>query len=404
MGAGCAEVPARWTGAISLNGMEPQNLELLRQFVKSELGDTEKLDSLSEKPLPLYEAFAETGLANWWLSEDVGGRGFSLEEGVEIVNELSYGDAGVAFALLVSILGSSMVQLHGSDDLKARFLAPMAAGGTFCAALGSEREAGSELNRIGTVAARSGNDLVLTGEKFFATNAEFADFLLVLARAADDPDEYLAVVVPRDTPGIEIVKRWDVIGLRASHTYGVKLDNCRVPAANCLPGSGLRLLETGLNASRTLIAATAIGVARRIRDLCMTYAKEKRFRGGSLLESPVLAQKIGQMEMQIDVMKSQCHKAAREYDEIMAGPDAAKVFSRKGTLKSALTAKLYCGQAGWNIASAGSEMFGGLGYTEELPIGKLVRDMRYVSIVEGGDDVLRELLFSRYVVPVSRRS
>ncbi|MFJ6615656.1 acyl-CoA dehydrogenase family protein [Streptomyces sp. NPDC091289] len=385
--------------------MEAKDLEIVRQFVTSELGsDNDKLDSLSEKPLQLFETFAATGLANWWLPEDVGGRGLPLEDGVEIVNELSYGDAGVAFALLVSILGSSMVQLHGSDDLKARFLAPMAADGTFCAALGSERAAGSELNRIETVAARSGGDLVLTGEKFFATNADFADFLVVIARGAEDPDEYLAVVVPRDTPGIEIVKRWDVIGLRASHTYAVRLDNVRVPAAYCLPGSGLRLLETGLNASRTLIAATAIGVARRIRDLCMTYAKEKRFRGGSLLESPVLAQKIGQMEMQIDVMKGHCLRAAREYDEIMAGPDATKVFTRKGILKSALTAKLFCGQAGWNIASAGSEMFGGLGYTHELPIGKLLRDMRYVSLVEGGDDVLRELLFSRYVIPVSRRS
>lgn len=385
--------------------MEPQDLEILRQFVNNKLGgDDTQLDSLSEKPLQLYEDFGATGLANWWLPEESGGRGFSLEDGVEIVNEIAYGDAGVAFTLLVSILGSTVVRLYGSDDLKARYLKPMATGGTSCAALGSEREAGSELNRIGTVAARSGNDLVLTGEKFFATNADFADFLLVIAKAADDPDEYLAVVVPRDAPGVEIVKRWDVIGLRASHTYSVKLDNCRVPAANQLSGSGLRLLETGLNASRTLIAASAIGIARRIRDHCMTYAKEKQFRGGTLLESPVLAQKLGQMEMQIDVMKSHCLKAAREYDEIMAAPDAAKVFSRKGTLKSALTAKIFCGQAGWSIASAGSEMFGGLGYTNELPIGKLLRDMRYVSIVEGGDDVLRELLFSRYVIPVSRRT
>lgn len=385
--------------------MEPQDLEILRQFVNSKLGGEDaRLDSLSEKPLQLYEDFRATGLANWWLPEESGGRGFSLEDGVEIVNEIAYGDAGVAFTLLVSILGSTVVRLYGSDELKDSCLKPMATGGTSCAALGSEREAGSELNRIGTVAAWSGSDLVLTGEKFFATNADFADFLLVIAKAAEDPDDYLAVVVPRNAPGVEIVKRWDVIGLRSSHTYEVKLDNCRVPAANQLSGSGLRLLETGLNASRTLIAATAIGIARRIRDHCMTYAKEKQFRGGTLLESPVLAQKLGQMEMQIDVMKSHCLKAAREYDEIMAGPDAAKVFARKGTLKSAITAKIFCGQTGWSIASAGSEMFGGLGYTNEHPIGKLLRDMRYVSIVEGGDDVLRELLFSRYVIPVSRRT
>src|SRR5262249_46918971 len=109
------------------------------------------------------------------------------------------------------------------------------------------------------------------------------------------------------------------------------------------------------------------------------------------------------IEMQIDVMKNQCRAAAREYDAIMNRPDAAGEFLRRGTLKSALAAKMYCGQAGWEIAGVGSEMFGGLGYTRDLVIGKLVRDMRYVSIVEGGDDVLRDLVFSRYVVPVSRR-
>ena len=80
-----------------------------------------------------------------------------------------------------------------------------------------------------------------------------------------------------------------------------------------------------------------------------------------------------------------------------------EVFLRKGTLKSALTAKVFCGQAGWRIAGLGSEMFGGLGYTREMAIDKLVRDVRHVSIIEGGDDVLRDLVFSRYVVPEDNR-
>lgn len=385
--------------------MKPEDLKTLRQFVRSELGgDNAQVDALADKPLPLYDTFRETGLANWWLPEEFGGRGLSLEDSVEIVNEIAYGDAGVAFTLFISVLGTSMVQLYGSEELKARYLAPMAARGSFCATLGSERKAGSELSKIETVVTRDGDDLVITGEKFFSTNTDFADFLVVVARAADDPEAYHAIVVPRGTPGVEIVKRWDVIGLRASHTYQVKLDRCRVPSDHRLEGSGLRLLEIGLNTSRILIAATAIGISRRIRDHCMTYAKSKPFRDGTLLDSPVFAQKLGQMEMLIDVMKSHCLKAARDCDQIMAKPDAAGAFARQGTLKSALTAKMFCGQAGWDVASVGSEMFGGLGYTHELPIGKLLRDIRYVSIVEGGDDVLRDLVFSRYVIPVPRRT
>jgi alkylation response protein AidB-like acyl-CoA dehydrogenase len=103
-------------------------------------------------------------------------------------------------------------------------------------------------------------------------------------------------------------------------------------------------------------------------------------------------------------MANQCLTAAREYDTIAAGAHAGDEFMRIGTLKSALSAKMFCGQTGWQVVSTASEMFGGAGYTNELLVGKLLRDVRYVSIVEGGDDVLRDLVFSRYVVPVSKRS
>ncbi|MFI6151999.1 acyl-CoA dehydrogenase family protein [Kitasatospora sp. NPDC051170] len=383
----------------------PDLRKAVRGFVAQELKDRHaQLDTRDEMPLPLYGRFAETGLANWWLPKESGGQGLPLADGVDLVNELAYGDAGVAFTLFISVLGTSIVSLYGSEELKERHLRPMAERGGYCATLGSEREAGSELGRTSTTAAREGDELVLSGEKFFSTNSGFADFLVVVARSAEDPSDHMAVVVPRDTPGLTVVRRWEMIGLRASGTYEVHFDGCRVPAANRLEGNGLRLLEIGLNASRILIATTALGIARRIRDLCMEYAKTKRFRDGTLTDSPVFAAKLGQMEMLIDVMKSQCRQAARDYDEIMEGADPAAVFNRQGTLKSALTAKMFCGQAGWEVATAGSEMFGGLGYTDDLPIGKLMRDMRYVSIVEGGDDVLRDLVFSRYVIPVPRRS
>ncbi|OEV02935.1 acyl-CoA dehydrogenase family protein [Streptomyces oceani] len=384
--------------------MKSEDLKTVRRFVREELAADGTMDTLAEKPHDVYEKFRGTGLANWWLPEELGGHGADLEDSVEIVNELSYGDAGVAFTLFISILGTTMVQLYGSDELKQRYLAPMTANGGFCATLGSERASGSELSKIETVATKEGGDLVLTGEKFFSTNTDFADFLVVLARSADNPEDYLAVVVPRDTPGVEIVKRWDVIGLRASHTYQVSLDQVRVPAENRLEGSGLRLLEIGLNASRILIAATALGIARRVRDHCMVFAKTKPFRDGTLLDSPVFAQRLGQMEMQIDVMKSHLLRSAQDFDAVMEGDEPAEVFRKQGTLKSALTAKMFCGQAGWDVASVGSEMFGGLGYTNDHPIGKLLRDIRYVSVVEGGDDVLRELVFGRYVVPVPRRT
>jgi acyl-CoA dehydrogenase len=384
---------------------QPEYLRAVQSFARRELlGKDAYLDSLAEAPLPLYERFAGTGLANWWLPKDVGGLGLGLEESVRIVAELAYADAGAAFTLFIPVLTTSMVSWYGSDELKERHLGRLAAENGFCATLGSEHAAGSELALITTTARRDGDTLILNGRKAFSTNTGFAQFLVVIARVADESSGYVAVLVPRDTPGIQIDKRWDVIGLRSSATYQVTLTNVRVPAGNALRGNGLRLLEVGLNASRILIATTALGIARRVRDLCMEYGKTKSVKGAPLANNAVFASRLAQFEMQIDVMVNQCLAAARAYDAIAARPDAGEEFLRLGTLKPAITTKMFCGQAGWQIASTASEMFGGLGYTHDSIIGKLLRDVRYVSIVEGGDDVLRDLVYSRYVVPVSKRS
>ncbi len=384
---------------------EPEHLRAVQRFVRDELiGHEHELDTLADMPLPLYSRFAGTGLMNWWLPKENGGLGLSLEESVRIVNALAYGDAGVAFTLFLPVLTTTMVTLYGSDDLRARHLGPLVDSNGFAATLGSEHDAGSELARITTTARRDGDWLVLDGAKAFSTNTDFAQFLVVVTRSAETPDDYLAVVVPRDTPGIEVRKRWDVIGLRSSGTYEVNLTGVRVPATNALRGNGLRLLEAGLNASRILIAVTGLGVARRARDLCMDYARTKQIKGAPLVSNAVFASRLGQIEMLIEVMTNQCLAAAREFDAIRARPDAAEEFLRQGTMKAAMTTKMFCGQAGWQVVSTASEMFGGVGYTRETLVQKLLRDVRYVSIVEGGDDVLRDLLFSRHVVPVSRRA
>ena len=379
-------------------------LTRVRDFVRDELlGDRPELDELGDMPLPVYGGFAKTGLMNWWLHPDLGGHGVPLEQGVELVTELAYGDAGVAFTLFISAMATNMVHLYGTDELRRTYLAPLAADGGFAATLGSEEAAGSELGRTATEAVRDGAELVLDGEKWFSTNTAFADFLVVIARSADNPSGYAAIVVPRDTPGVRVVRRWDVQGLRASGTYEVALEGVRVPASHALAGPGLRILEVGLNASRVMIAATAIGVSRRIRDLSLDYARTKTLRGSPLLNNAVFQAKLGQMEMAIGVMRNQCAAAGRDFDAVMLGPSAGAAFLRQGTLKSALTSKMFTGQAGWQVATVGSEMFGALGYTGDSLIGKLVRDLRYVSIVEGGDDVLRELMFSRYVLPEGKR-
>ena len=360
-------------------------------------------DSLPEAPTPEAARLHAAGLANWWIPAGYGGAGINLTDSVDIVSELAYGDAGFAFGSFLPILATTMLHLSGDAELAGPYLRRLARTGGTCAILASEEQAGSELARTAATYTRVGDNAVITGDKYFCTNADSAELLLVLARAAGDSADFGILVLPRDTPGLDMVKRWDMVGMRGSATYQVRLRECAVPMANLLPGNGLRLLEIGLNASRTLIAATAIGVARRVRDLCLQYASSKQIKGAPLADSPVFAAKLGQIEMLVDVMRNQCRAAAAEFDRYTAADAQPGLMYRIGTLRSALAAKMYCGQAGWEVATIGSQMFGGLGYTHDHLIGKLVRDLRYVALVEGGDDVVRDLLYTRYVVPAARR-
>lgn len=370
----------------------------VREFVVEWiLGGESHLDARGELPSSIYRAFRQAELANWWLPRRYGGRGASLEESVDVVAELAYGDAGLAFAFFLPILGSTAIELYASDDQRDRYLGLMGSEGAACATAASERAAGSELTRLSTTATEVDGTYRLSGDKFFSTNAEIAEFLVVYARSERSASSFGAFIIPKKTPGLEIVRRWDTLGVRSAGTYELALRDC--VAEPPLEGNGLRILEVGLNASRTLMAASAVGIGRRVRDLCLEYAANKELKGDKLIESDVFCAKLGQIEAELDTMLAVCKTAAREFDSIRSERDAPERFLRAGALKSVLVAKMMCGQLGWRIASLGSEMLGGLGYTEDSLIGKLVRDVRYVSIVEAGDDVLRDLLFSRFVLP-----
>lgn len=347
-------------------------------------------------PVMTFQQMQERKLLHWWIPEKYGGRGVSITEGMDAVIELAYGDPGLAATMPPTLLSSMPLVLWGTDEQKERFLRPMAEKGGFSSMMGSEQAAGSELLRTETTAEKDGDDYVLNGDKFFAANAEHADYWVVLARSKDAP-QFKSMIVPRGTPGATISQRWGSIGIRACTVYRTKFENCRVPASHVVPVHGLRALEASLNPSRALLSSVAIGAARRARDLCLAYAKQKTLKNATLLENPVFAAKLGQMEMELETMYLVCKTAAREFDEAVTTDEGRKRMLKTGTIKSAIVSKMLCGQLGYRIASEASTMFGGLGYTDESLIGKLVRDVRCVSIIEAGDDVLRELLYHRYV-------
>jgi len=360
-------------------------------------------DTRYDERHPVWAQFHAAGLSNWWVPTQFGGRAVSLRNSVDLVARLAYHNPGFAFTAFLSILPARMLELYGDPDLARSYLTEMVSAGSFGAALGSETIAGSELTGTRTTFRREAGMLVLNGEKAFSTNLAGARFSLVLARNEEDNRDFSMILVPPGTPGFEVGERWAMSGLHGTGTFSARFGHCAVPANHELIGNGIRILEVGLNASRILMAAISIGVTRRVRDLSMEYAEKKQLAGRPLSQNAVFAARMGQLEADLESLKSVCWRSGTDYDDLYSGPDPAAAFRRQGVLKSAITAKMHCGQTGWRIVSTASEGFGGLGYTEPHPIQRLMRDMRHISIVECGDDVLRELIYGRYVKRGSHR-
>ncbi len=343
-----------------------------------------------DPPRAIHRAFAEAGMANWFI-------GASMAESVEVVAQLAFAEAGVAFALFNSILAWTAIDTLGSPEQRRVLEAALREGTTFCSTAAAELECGSELTRMQTTVQREGDHLVVMGTKSFATNAADAAYFLVATRHADDAPGYPAVLIPRETAGLRVGQRWRTAGLHGVGIHEVHFDGCRVPASLASEANGLRVLEAGLNATRILHAATALGIAHRVMHSCLGYAASKTVANAPLFDHQVFVNKMGAMEADLETMAMLCRSAARDLDE---PPAAGSIPRAPGSArKSALVAKLTCADLGWRVASMGSTLLGGLGYCDSSLMPKLLQDMRYVSVVEGGEDVVRQLLFSRFVRP-----
>lgn len=352
----------------------------IQDFAKRNLLDERAgLHCFVNPPRPLDEMFRGTGLANWWLPKAYGGLAVSLADSVDIVTELAYGDAAAAFTLFAPVLGSTLVSLYGTKELRQRYLPSMAQHGGCCALLHSGHP------RVRATFTSQGPELILNGDKHIAANAGAADFLVVIAAPARDPLHQRVIVVPGNAPGVRISKRSTVNGPRFAAIYQVALDNCRVPDDHALSGPGPAALAAGLDPTLILLAATTIGTSRRIRDLSIDYARTRaRQPTSQFRDTPEITAQIGWMDLQIEVMRSQCRCAAAELDAVLNGPNAAAELLHRGTSRSALAARIFCDHTGRDIAEVGAHMFADFGYPNEGRVSQLVRDIRHLSAIEAG--------------------
>jgi alkylation response protein AidB-like acyl-CoA dehydrogenase len=301
------------------------------------------------------------------------------------VEEISAGDGATgAFMSIHNSVGCGPVLNYGSEEQKQTWLADLASGqviGCFCL---TEPQAGSEAHNLRTRAELRDGQWVLNGAKQFVSNGKRAKLAIVFA--VTDPElgkrGISAFLVPTDTPGFIVDRTEHKMGIRASDTCAVTLNNCTIAEANLLGerGKGLAIALSNLEGGRIGIAAQALGIARAAFEAALTYSRERVQFGKTINEHQSIANLLADMHMQLNAARLMILHAARLRT---AG---------KPCLSEASQAKLFASEMAEKVCSSAIQIHGGYGYLEDYPVEKYYRDARITQIYEGSSEIQRMVI------------
>lgn len=358
----------------------------IRDFAENEIRPhVMEWDEDQRLPRDLFDRLGALGCMGVLIPAEYGGAGLGYEEYVTIVRELSRVDGSVGISVAAhNSLCTAHVHLCGTEQQRRRYLPMLAAGKMIGAWSLTEPEAGSDAGATRTTARRDGNMWVLNGQKTFTTHGTTGDLAVVMARtdANRGHDGISAFIVEKGTPGFEPGKKEDKLGLRASDTATVILDDCRVPESNLLgaEGSGFRDSMTILDGGRVGIAALAVGMAEGAYEASLRYATERRQFGQPISAFQATQFKLADMATEIDAARLLTDRAAWMKDQGLA------------TARESSMAKLYASEVAVRVANECVQIHGGYGYVRDYPAEKFYRDVKLCTIGEGTSEIQRMLI------------
>ncbi len=323
----------------------------------------------------ILREFFQLGLMAIEVPEDYGGQAGTFFQAILAVEALSTVDpsAGVVVDVQNTLVNNALLR-WGSEDQKRRYLPRLAADTVGAYAL-SEPGSGSDAFALTTRAQDCGDHFLLTGQKLWITNAQEAGLYVLFANANPDAG-YRGItcfLVERDFPGFRVGKKEDKLGIRASSTCELILDNCRVPRANVLGelGRGYKVAIETLNEGRIGIGAQMIGLASAAFDHALAYSQQRKQFGKRISDFQGVQFQLAEMATQIEAARLLVYNAARL-------KDAGLPF-----LAEAAMAKYYASTMAERVASRAVEIHGGVGFTKDYPVEKLYRDAKIGTIYEG---------------------
>ncbi|HEY8468146.1 MAG TPA: acyl-CoA dehydrogenase [Longimicrobiales bacterium] len=378
-----------------LNEEEQMLREMVRDFAERELAPRVRaMDEAGRMDPDLIPQLFELGIMGIEIPEKWGGTGASFFTAVLAVEELSRVDPAVGVLVDVqNTLVNNCILRYGSEEQKERYL-PRLARDTVGAYALSEAGSGSDAFALATRATPADGGWRLNGRKMWITNGGEAGVFLVFANARPEQGYrgITAFLVERDFPGVTVGKKEDKLGIRASSTVELILDDVHVPDANVLGevGMGYKVAIETLNEGRIGIGAQMLGLAQGALDHTLRYVKERHQFGRPIADFQGVQFQLAQMRTELEATRLLIYNAARL-------KDAGQPY-----LVEAAMAKLYASQAAQRIASQCVDLFGGYGFTREYPVEKLYRDAKIGTIYEGTSNMQLQTI-AKYILRQEER-
>ncbi len=366
--------------------------KVVRDFAEREIAPhAEAWDRDHTFPTDAVLAMGELGLFGLPFPEEYGGSGADFTTVCIAIEELARVDSSMAITLEAAVgLGAAPIAVFGTDEQRAQWLPDLCAGRALAAFGLTEADAGSDTRAIRTRAALDGDEWVIDGTKAFITNSGTTITSLITITALTGADEISAVVVPADTPGLEVGPPYRKMGWHASDTHPLTLDGCRVPAANLLGerGGGLRQFLSILDDGRIAIAALAVGLAQGCLEHSVRYASERNAFGKPIGANQGIAFRCADLAVMVESARLLTYKAAWL-------KDSGQPFKQ-----AAAMAKVYATEAAVDAARHATQIFGGSGYLDETPVSRFYRDAKILEIGEGTSEIQRLVISRGLGLPV----
>jgi alkylation response protein AidB-like acyl-CoA dehydrogenase len=372
---------------MQLNENQKMIRQMARDFANAKIAPiAQEIDRTAEFPEATVKEMGSLGLLGLTVAEEFGGVGADVTSYALVVEEISRvcGSHGLTVAAHNS-LGCWPIYAFGTDEQKTTWL-PKAATGEWLLSFGlTEAGAGSDAGGTKTTAVRDGDQWVLNGSKMWITNSHYAGALIITAKTdleATGSRGISAFIVPTDTPGFTVEKKEDKLGMRASDTAPLTLEDVRIPASALLgnENEGFKYFMMTLDGGRISIAAVALGLAVGAYETAKAYAKERRQFGKPIASFQAIEFMLADMATQIQASRLLTYEACRL-------KDAGQAFGQMAAM-----AKLHASETAMFVTDRAIQILGGYGYTREYPVERFYRDAKLCTIGEGTSEIQRMVI------------